>query len=93
MESAHPPSLPPEPELASATQPPAADDPEPTPPRGHGGARENSGRRKMAKRRKLSESAFVSLSTAEHAALKRAARDADLSVSFYLRKKLKLPIG
>lgn len=96
MESSPAPSLPPEQESAAAeptaTQLTVAAEPEPAQPSGLGGAREGSGRKKMAKKRKRGQPAFVSLSPVEKKELRRQANAAGLTISYYIRKKLKLPI-
>jgi hypothetical protein len=66
--------------------------PPPAPPRPHGGRRKGSGRKPGSPRKLKATPAFVSLTDGEKARLEREAERKGLTLSYYLRLKLGLPI-
>jgi len=62
-----------------------------TPAPTQGGAREGAGRPRLGKKRKGSP-AFIGLTVSEKAQLKREARALNLTLSYYMRQRLGLPI-
>jgi hypothetical protein len=68
----------------------------PAPPtplaRQHGGRREGAGRRPASPRKLKAAPAYISLTALEKQRLEKAAAKRGLTLSFYLREKLGLPI-
>jgi hypothetical protein len=58
----------------------------------HGGAREGAGRKPRSPRKLKAKPAYVSLTAEEKARFERAAERAGLTLSYYLRTQLGLPI-
>lgn len=60
---------------------------------GRGGRRPNSGRKPIAANEKKESPAYVSMTDAEKRVFRKQAKKAKLSLSFFLRQKLGLPIS
>lgn len=60
------------------------------PPERRGGVREGSGRKPKPKREKLSHPTYVSMTQTEYRQIEKQAAAQELSVSLYIRKRLRL---